>query len=169
VAKAFSGAVALSLVRKGRLELDDTIGERLPTLPRAWHAVTIRQMLNHTSGPPDYTRSERFAEQADTNPRGSVHPSTIIDWVSAEGLEFPPGSRYEYSTTDNIVVALIAAPACCSCPPAWSARSASRAPTRATPAATSASRTGWAAHRAPTTDQSRTSGSCVREWMSSLR
>jgi D-alanyl-D-alanine carboxypeptidase len=108
VAKAFSGAVALNLVGKGRLGLDDTIGERLPTVPPAWHAVTIRQMLNHTSGLPDYTQSAKFAEQARTNPRGFVHPSTIIDWVSAEGLVFPPGSRYEYSNTDNIVVALIA-------------------------------------------------------------
>jgi D-alanyl-D-alanine carboxypeptidase len=108
VAKAFSGAVVLNLVGKGRLDLDDTIGERLPTMPVAWHGVTIRQLLNHTSGLPDYTVSEGFAEQVRTDPRGFVHPSTIIDWVSADGLEFPPGSRYEYSNTDNIVAALIA-------------------------------------------------------------
>jgi D-alanyl-D-alanine carboxypeptidase len=108
VAKAFSGAVALHLVRQGRLDLDDTIGQRLPGLPTAWHPVTIGQMLNHTSGLPDYTRSAMFAEQARTNPRGYVSPATIIDWVRAQGLAFPPGSRYEYSNTDNIVVALIA-------------------------------------------------------------
>jgi D-alanyl-D-alanine carboxypeptidase len=108
VAKAFSGAVALNLVRRGRLGLDDTIGQRLPALPVAWHPVAIRQMLNHTSGLPDYTRSDGFAEQARTNPRGHVFPAEIIDWVSAEGLVFPPGSRYEYSNTDNIVVAVIA-------------------------------------------------------------
>jgi D-alanyl-D-alanine carboxypeptidase len=45
--KAFSGAVALSLVRRGRLELDDTIGERLPDLPPAWSAVTLGQALHH--------------------------------------------------------------------------------------------------------------------------
>jgi D-alanyl-D-alanine carboxypeptidase len=108
VAKAFSGAVALKLVRRGRLGLDDTIGQRIPTLPVAWHRVTIRQMLNHTSGLPDYTGSAGFAEEARTNPRGYVFPAAIIDWVSAEGLVFPPGSRYEYSNTDNIVIALIA-------------------------------------------------------------
>jgi D-alanyl-D-alanine carboxypeptidase len=108
VAKAFSGAVALNLVGKGKLGLDDTIGQRLPALPVAWHPVTIRQMLSHTSGLPDYTRSAGFAEQARTNPRGHVFSATIIDWVSTEGLVFPPGSRYAYSNTDNIVVALIA-------------------------------------------------------------
>jgi len=70
--------------------------------------VTIRQLLNHTSGLPDYTLSAGFAEHARTNPHGLVHPSMILDWVSAEDLVFPPGSRYQYSNTDNIVVALIA-------------------------------------------------------------
>lgn len=108
VAKAFSGAVALQLVQQGRLGLDDTIGERLPTLPAAWRAVTVRQMLNHTSGLPDYTRSDGFARQAQTNPRGFVSPDGIVDWVRADPLAFMPGSRYEYSNTDNIVVGLIA-------------------------------------------------------------
>ena len=107
VAKAFSGAVALNLVRAGRLGLDDTIGQRLGGMPAAWSAVTVRQMLNHTSGLPDYTQSKGFAEQAEKRPRGYVSPPTMIGWVSADPLEFPSGSRYEYSNTDNIVVGLI--------------------------------------------------------------
>src|SRR4028118_2107110 len=51
-AKAFSGATALSLVSKGKLSLDDTIGKRLPDLPDAWSKVTLRQLLGHTSGLP---------------------------------------------------------------------------------------------------------------------
>lgn len=108
IAKAFSGAVALHLVQEGRLGLDDTIGHRLPSLPAAWAQVTIRQLLNHTSGLPDYTRSRAFAEQASKDPRGYVSPTGIVDWVRADGLVFRPGSRYEYSNTDNIVVGLIA-------------------------------------------------------------
>src|SRR5690349_19355052 len=42
IAKAFSGAVALNLVRAGRLGLDDTIAQRLPGMPAAWGAVTVR-------------------------------------------------------------------------------------------------------------------------------
>lgn len=108
VSKAFSGAVALRLVQDGRLGLDDTIGTRLPTLPAVWSGVTVRQMLNHTSGLPDYTTSDGFFRQAQRNPRGTVAPSTIIDWVRGQPLVFVPGSRYAYSNTDNIVVALIA-------------------------------------------------------------
>ncbi len=108
VAKAFSGAVALQLVRDGRLGLDDTIGQRLPGMPPAWAAVTVRQMLGHTSGVPDYTRSDGFITQARTDPRGFVLPTGVIDWVRADPLDFAPGSRYAYSNTDNIVIGLIA-------------------------------------------------------------
>ena len=52
VAKAFSGAVALALVDRGRLHLGDTMGELLPRLPSNWAPVTLRQALNHTSGLP---------------------------------------------------------------------------------------------------------------------
>jgi D-alanyl-D-alanine carboxypeptidase len=107
VAKAFSGAVALNLVRSGQLSLDDTIGKVLPTLPRAWGKVTLRELLNHTSGVPDYTQSEAFEKQAGTNPRGYVAPKTIISWVEKDPLEFTPGIKYEYSNTDNIVVGLM--------------------------------------------------------------
>jgi D-alanyl-D-alanine carboxypeptidase len=109
IAKAFSGSVALHLVQEGRLGLDDTIGQRLPAMmPAAWSAVTVREMLNHTSGLPDYTKSDGFREQAMTNPRGYVSPTKIIDWVRRDHLVFTPSSRYEYSNTDNIVVGLIA-------------------------------------------------------------
>jgi D-alanyl-D-alanine carboxypeptidase len=107
IAKAFSGAVALRLVQEGRLGLDDTIGQHLPSLPSAWASVTVRQMLNHTSGIPDYTQAKGFARHAERNPRGYVPPTGIIDWVRADRLVFSPGSRYEYSNTDNIVVGLI--------------------------------------------------------------
>lgn len=107
VAKAFSGAVALNLVRDGMLGLDDTIAQRLGGMPAAWGPVTVRQMLNHTSGLPDYTKSKGFIRQAERDPRGFVSPRKVIGWVRAEPLEFAPGSRYEYSNTDNIVIGLI--------------------------------------------------------------
>src|ERR1700761_438959 len=107
VAKAFSGAVALHLVREGRLGLGFTIGELLPTLPSAWGQVTLAQLLRHTSGLPDYTKSDGFIKQAETDPRGYVSPQTVISWVANDPLAFQPDSQYEYSNTDNIVVGLM--------------------------------------------------------------
>lgn len=108
IAKAFSGAIVLRLVQQRRLGLDDPIGGHDPGLPRSWATVTIRELLNHTSGVPDYTESDGFRRQFDTDPTGYVPPGRIISWVAHERLRFAPGSRYRYSNTDNIVAGLIA-------------------------------------------------------------
>ncbi|MBD0282615.1 MAG: beta-lactamase family protein [Thermoleophilaceae bacterium] len=108
VTKAYSGAVALALVTRGVLRLDDTIGERLSDLPAAWAPVTLRQLLNHTSGLPNYTASMGFLAQLQANPHGFLSPRQLIDFVADEPLVFPPGSEYAYSNTDNVVVALMA-------------------------------------------------------------
>ncbi|MER5963569.1 serine hydrolase domain-containing protein [Streptomyces sp. NPDC002057] len=108
VAKAFSGAVALRLVDRDRLELDDTIGEHLPSLPTAWHQVTLRQLLNHTSGLPDFSTAPAFIEILQEDPRHHFDSRRLLDFVADQGLLFPAGSKYQYSNSDNIAVALMA-------------------------------------------------------------
>ncbi len=107
-AKAFSGAVALSLVDRRRLSLDDTLRERLPRLPRAWGAVTLRQLLNHTSGLPDYPQAPAFRRTLQADPRHRFDSRRLLDYVADRPLLFRPGSRYHYSNSDNIAVALMA-------------------------------------------------------------
>lgn len=113
-AKAFSGAVALSLVSKGELSLDDTIGERLSDLPEpppsAWSDVTLRQLLNHTSGLPDLLESEAFRDAFLERLRHPDPPAKLLPYVyGLNGGEplFEPGSEYRYSNSDNIAVALM--------------------------------------------------------------
>jgi D-alanyl-D-alanine carboxypeptidase len=107
VSKAFSGAVALTLVDRGRLALGDTVGELLPSLPAAWAPITLREALNHTSGLPDYTKTKAFQNLLGQHPRRQVSPREMIDLVSGKGLEFTPGTQYRYSNTDNFVVAMM--------------------------------------------------------------
>ncbi|MFJ5262342.1 serine hydrolase domain-containing protein [Streptomyces sp. NPDC088387] len=107
-AKAFSGAVALSLVDRHALSLDDTLRKRLPQLPRVWGSVTLRQLLNHTSGLPDYSRAPAFLEVLTADPRHRFDSRKLLDYVAKERLNFRPGSRYQYSNSDNIAVALMA-------------------------------------------------------------
>ncbi|MEU9170351.1 serine hydrolase domain-containing protein [Streptomyces sp. NPDC048420] len=107
-AKAFSGAVALTLVDHRALSLDDTLGKRLPQLPDAWAAVTLRQLLNHTSGLPDYSQSTAFRDVLLADPRHRFDSRRLLDYVAGEPLRFEPGSQYRYSNSDNIAVALMA-------------------------------------------------------------
>ncbi|MFD5080567.1 serine hydrolase domain-containing protein [Streptomyces sp. NPDC058371] len=107
-AKAYSGAVSLQLVDHGKLRLNDTIGKVLPGLPRAWHRVTLRQLLNHTSGLPDYSASPEFLALVTEDPRRHFDSRRLLDFVADEPLVFRPGSRYTYSNSDNIAVALMA-------------------------------------------------------------
>lgn len=108
VAKAFSGAVALSLVRKGKLKLSDTIGKLLPgKLPKA-NRVTLRQALHHTGGLPDYIKNDNFRKDFGSNLKRYFSPQQIIRYVKNTKLTHRPGSTYEYSDTDNIVVGLMA-------------------------------------------------------------
>jgi D-alanyl-D-alanine carboxypeptidase len=116
-AKAFSGAVALSLVSKGKLSLDDTIGERLSELPDfpedfpgGWSDVTLRQLLNHTSGLPDLLESEAFRDALLERLRHPDPPAKLLAYAyELNGGEplFDPGTEYRYSNTDNIAVALM--------------------------------------------------------------
>ncbi|MFJ5934131.1 serine hydrolase domain-containing protein [Streptomyces sp. NPDC093071] len=108
VSKAYSGAVALRLVDRHRLALDDTIGRRLPALPKAWHKVTLRQLLSHTSGLPDFSTAPSFLEILIADPRHRFDSRRLLDFVADRKLLFPPGSRYAYSNSDNIAVALMA-------------------------------------------------------------
>ncbi|HVW42124.1 MAG TPA: serine hydrolase domain-containing protein [Amycolatopsis sp.] len=107
VAKAFSGATALALVARGRLSLDDTIGRWLDGLPREWSRVTLSQLLGHTSGVPDFSDTGKFRTALFAALQNPPPHRVLLTYVDAPELEFTPGSRYSYSNTDNILVALM--------------------------------------------------------------
>lgn len=108
VSKAFNGAIVLALVSKGVLSLGDTVAKVLPTLPAAWSAVTVAQLLQHTSGVPDYIKNPTFLEQFQADPQQVLTPMQLLDFVADEPLLFTPGSRYDYSDSDNIILGLMA-------------------------------------------------------------
>jgi D-alanyl-D-alanine carboxypeptidase len=108
VAKAFSGAVSLLLTGWGMLGLDDTIAQRLPSLPASWGHVTLRELLQHTSGLPDYSAEPAFHEELAKDPHHIFAPNQLLAYAAGQPLLFPPGTQYQYSNSDNIAVALMA-------------------------------------------------------------
>ena len=107
VSKAFSGGVALSLVDRGAMSLNDTVGKRLPDAPDQFKPVTLRELLNHTSGIPDFINAKGFSDALSASLDKAPAPRQLIDYVRAEPLAFAPASRYEYSNSDNIFVGLM--------------------------------------------------------------
>lgn len=110
VSKAFSGAVALSLVAHGILTLGATVGQVLPGLPKTWSRVTLRELMQHTSGIRDYTSTDAFKDALLASLKKAPPPRVLVSFAPRR-LRFRPGSRYHYSNTDNILVGLMVAAA----------------------------------------------------------
>ncbi len=104
VAKAFSGAAALSLVAQGKLTLNDTIGKWLPCLPKPWHAVTLRALLGHTSGITDFSANPKFEEAL---LKSLQNPPPHIALLKYAESKLKDAGTYHYSNSDNIIVALM--------------------------------------------------------------
>jgi D-alanyl-D-alanine carboxypeptidase len=111
VAKAFSGATALSAVTDGTLSLTDTLGARVPGTPATWADVTLAQLLQHTSGLPDFSHSTEFREALQASPFEAPPPADLLSFVADEPLLFEPGTKYRYSNSDNVAAALMVAAA----------------------------------------------------------
>ena len=107
VAKTFSAVLTLQLVDAGRIKLDDTVEDWLPGLLKHGKRVTVAQMLQHTSGLPDYVKDEAFLDEFVADLKARWHPREVLSFVAEKPLEFKPGSKYEYSDTDNIVLGLL--------------------------------------------------------------
>ena len=106
VSKAYSGAVALSLVADHVLSLSDTVGKWLPSLPGEWHGVTLTELLQHTSGIQDFSGTTTFVDELLKDPQNPPPPETLLSFASPD-LMFTPGTEYHYSNSDNIIVALM--------------------------------------------------------------
>jgi CubicO group peptidase (beta-lactamase class C family) len=99
ISKQFTGMAVALLVRDGKLSLDDDIRRHLPELPDYGHRITVRHLLNHTSGLRDQwdllamARGGRFEENRITEP-------DVLEIVARQkALNFVPGTEYLYSNT----------------------------------------------------------------------
>src|SRR5262245_27490246 len=107
VSKAFSGAAALSLVARQKFRLEDTVGKWLPDLPREWANITLRQLLNHTSGIPDYSKEKAFSKAVRRSLRVAPQPVQLLSYIGNPKPLFTPGTEYRYSNSDNIIIGLM--------------------------------------------------------------
>ena len=103
VSKTFVAAVVLQLVGEGALALDEEVG------PIA-EGVTLRQLLNHTSGLPDYYadfESLIAPYRADRGYKPNLAPRAALELVHARPRLFPPGAGWEYSGGNYLALGLL--------------------------------------------------------------
>ncbi|GAO40652.1 putative hydrolase [Sphingomonas changbaiensis NBRC 104936] len=102
VSKQITAGAILLLAEEGKLSLDDKVSRYLPELTDA-DKITIRQLLNHTSGYRDFW-PQNYAFSAMEKP---VKPQEILDRWAKQPLDFPPGSQWQYSNTGFVAAGLI--------------------------------------------------------------
>ena len=100
--KQFTAALVMKLVERGVVGLDDPVDRHLPQMPRKWLGITIRQLLNHTSGVPNFT------DTGASNWAKKLSPAGLLALVSSHGLQFPAGSKYAYSNSNYVMLGQIA-------------------------------------------------------------
>jgi CubicO group peptidase (beta-lactamase class C family) len=104
--KQFTAAVIVLLAQEGKLSLDDDVGQFVPELPRYEAPITIRHLLNHTSGLRDYTDLMALAGWQMEDFTTADQALAMI--VRQKELNFPPGAQYLYSNSGYFLLSLIA-------------------------------------------------------------
>ena len=108
ITKTFVATLVLKLVAEGRLRLSDSVSRWLPGLVPGGSAITLRELLQHTSGIYDYTRDPGFLPAVEADPARVWPPRELVQIAVAHPPLFPPGTSWAYSNTDYILLGLVA-------------------------------------------------------------
>lgn len=106
ITKTFTGTLVLQLVDEGRLTLDDTIDKYVSGIPDG-DKITMRMLLNHTSGIFDCDDDPGLSETILTEPLKQWTPQEMVDIALKYPPYFPPGQGYHYSNTDSILLGMV--------------------------------------------------------------
>jgi CubicO group peptidase (beta-lactamase class C family) len=112
VSKQFTAAAVMLLAHDGKLRADETLGEILPEFPEYGRKIAIRQLLNHTSGLPDYeTLMEKPREgKTQWSATRQIRDAEVLDLLEGETAgKFTPGTRWAYSNSGYVLLGLIVA------------------------------------------------------------
>jgi D-alanyl-D-alanine carboxypeptidase len=109
--KSFTVAVILKLEAAEKLSLDDPLDKWLPQYP-GWKAVTVRRLLNMTSGIPNYSETETISRAWIDDPTRDFRAEQLVDIAYPHGTnDLPASTGYHYSNTNYVLAGMIAAQA----------------------------------------------------------
>jgi D-alanyl-D-alanine carboxypeptidase len=108
VTKSFVATVVLQLVAEGRLSLSDTVERWLPGILPYGGQVTIRQLLNHTSGVPENSLEPLVILYTFPDGRSRAWtPRELVALIADQPPDFPPGTAWSYSNTGYVLAGMI--------------------------------------------------------------
>ncbi len=103
VTKSFVSTVVLQLASEGRIGLDTPVGQYVTGVPSG-DTITIRQLAAMRSGLFNYTASTAFVNEFLADPSRNWKPQEILRFGFAEPLQFKPGTSYQYSNTNTVLL-----------------------------------------------------------------
>lgn len=106
VTKTFVAAAVLRLVQEHRIELDEPAARHISMLPAAW-GITVRHLLTHRSGLPDYNEVPAFVEAVGADLARPITTRRVLDLALPEAPSFRPGTRFQYSGTNYLLLGLL--------------------------------------------------------------
>lgn len=108
ITKQFTAATVMQLVEQGKVDLNARVSRYLPSAPHAGE-ITVRELLNQTSGLPDYLEDKALLASIMTGTVGPQSVPKLVALVDGKPLHFKPGTKYEYSNTNYALAGLIVA------------------------------------------------------------
>ncbi|WP_127505803.1 serine hydrolase domain-containing protein [Actinoplanes solisilvae] len=105
--KTFMAVLALQLVDRGRLKLDRPVGDYLPGVVPDGDHITVRMLLNHTSGLFSYTSDPAFFERMNEDPQHVYTERELLDVAFGHAPNFAPGQGWSYSNTNYTLIGMI--------------------------------------------------------------
>lgn len=106
--KTFTSVVVLQLVARGEMSLEDTVEDHLPGLVPGGDAITVRRLLNHTSGIYNVTADEPFMTSVSSGSDRLWTPRELVQVAVRHRPDFAPGEGWNYSNTNYILAGMIA-------------------------------------------------------------
>ena len=104
--KTMTSTIILQLVQEGKLSLDDPISRFQPQVPNGQN-VTIAELSEMRSGLFSYTLDKGFNETLDRDPQKLWTPQELLAIAFSHPPDFPPGTEYEYSNTNIVLLGLV--------------------------------------------------------------
>lgn len=106
ITKVYTAVLILKLEAEKKLSLSQTVGTWLPQYPK-WRNVTIKQLLNMTSGIPSFSNDVQFNLFVKKHPTKQWSTTETINFVKDKPMLFKPGTRWQYSDINYVLLGMI--------------------------------------------------------------